>query len=67
MTKCYICQKNPIGSDPDKLLCDTCFNRMFNTKEHVHEFKPFKFSPDSNITYYDCECGERRMVATEAK
>lgn len=60
MTKCFICQKAPAVEDG--YLCVACQERQDNPP-HKHEWTSFKFSEDSNVTYYDCECGERTMTA----
>lgn len=55
---CFICQKKPRnGAD---LLCIEC-----SKPKHVHDFKPFRFTPDAPVTYWSCDCGEQRMTAEE--
>lgn len=61
---CFICRKSTDIAD-NEYLCEECAKKRINPP-HIHDFKPFKFSETSNVTYYDCKCGERRMTATDA-
>lgn len=64
MPQCFICQQRPaVGGE--EVRCTQCIERMENPP-HVHDHKPFKFSPDSNVTYWDCACGDRQMTAEDA-
>lgn len=64
--KCVICTLwNSVSEDG---RCQKCMDRMDGPPEHIHNWKGFRFSENSRITYYKCEsegCELTAMVAEQ--